>query len=1686
MADTTLPQLLALTFTDSLDVSSGYANLTISAEASDDNAIDRVIVYFNQDITYAYSANDVAPDATYSFMGMYGTSDSWDDGKSSITNTVFNTNDNGTYTITKVVVEDTSGNKNSYDTDALASMGISTSIEISGATPDNTGPTLTSFSLTSIADVSNGSANIIFSADASDDIAGIDDVVVYFDKDISYTHGSDAASPSSTYSFVGLYGIYDSWDDNSVEETKTVFDINEEGIYTISKIVITDLADNSTTYLTSELETLGFSTSFEIIGANPDTTGPTLTNFNMEDILDISLGPANLTFDVTASDDNAGVDDVVIYFDQTISYAHGANAIASTSNYSFIGLWGIYDSWDDGAALETKTIFDTNPTGLYTISKIVVTDLANNSTTYTTQNLIDLGYNTTFELVDGKVAGNTLPTGGATLRGIFQVGEEITVTNDIADVDGLGTFNFQWYRNDTIIDGANEETYTSTMEDFGKRLSVLITYTDQAGSVENVKSDASEFINAPSDIFIETATQDSAGIDTYYSDFDTFLTNNSDSIANLTISADNYGFAHVTSGTTYAFDYDTYSALFTETGLYRMIITPDDPSKFTSNQIIWGYFASGSTDLLMNNINTYKDGSVATEAFEISELGNSYFTVGFRYSDDNREPATDAPERYKIEIVPVTVDPNASFTYITESVEQDSAGYDTYYSNIKDLLINDTGLIATLPLNTATYAYSHVNEGATFAFDYDTFSTDITETGYYQISITPDDPSKFDSNKIIWSFYPSGSRDLVLNSTSDFANGVMMSDKFEVTETGEMFLSVALRYRDQDGVAATAIPEGYIIEINKVEVDPNATFTFTDETLTKDSAGFDTYYSDINQLLINDSGVIANLPVNVETTAYSHVPAGSTFAFDHDTFASEINTTGYYQLVITPDDPTKFDSNKIIWSYSPTGSRDLLLNSTGDFVDGSMYSEKFEISETGQTFFSVSMRFSDSNNGSATDTPEKYTIKLVPIEIDPNATYHLMNETLTEDSAGFDTFYDDISDVWLLDTGNVASITVGESSQAYSHVTEGSSFAFDFDTFSADVTETGFYQVVITPDDPTLFDSNKILWAYDEIGNKDLILNSLSDFKGGSMVSEQFEVVSATRLFFSLGMRFAPNDNRVAGADAAGYSFTLKKIGDSIPDDNTTELTISINESLTLDLETRDDVDWLQLNPTSAEPVIVSLTSTEGVFPTIEGFYDNNGDVLAIDATVIESTTTSYQVLITELSAPFFMAVSADNTSPASIDVSVALSNISDDFSDDINSTALVTLSAPLSGTIELPADIDWIGFAANTGETLKIDVTGSGENPLNDPDIIGIYDSNGELVSSDNEDDVIGSLDSRSLFTPDSNGNYFVAVGSGQASSGQYSVSLQNYTPNNEEVSEEQVKTLTLDATKPHALVRFTADSDGYYQFDLTSASIGFDPLIDGVFDSAGQLKRFSFNDDFAGDKNARIVLSLTAGEQISLKVSSNTQDVTADATLSVQSIIVDDAIGDEPSTAAILTETSDQASTIDYSGDVDLFEITTTIGHDYTLTITGNGENSLSDSVILGVFNSAGELLPESFNDDSATDNLHASSAFLATETTYYVAVSGYSGSIGGYALNLSDNYTESTDPNDRFNITIKYSGDDNYRSYFDEAAAIWEDIIISDIPDVYVNGQLVDDIVIEASVSSIDGPSRILAQDSHIDSH
>ena len=220
-------------------------------------------------------------------------------------------------------------------------------------------------------------------------------------------------------------------------------------------------------------------------------------------------------------------------------------------------------------------------------------------------------------------AYNNLPTGSVSISGSNTPNSVLTATNTIADVDGLGTFYYQWYRNTissnvggSAITDASNTTYTLSGIDANAYIYVKLYYTDNYGTPEIVYSSPTVQIVGlpPSDVTATAASATTASI--------SFTP--SDNVTSYTVTSSPDGFTGtgtsspiVVSGLTANTSYT-----FTVTSSYGSYTTP---SSEASNSI-QTYIAAPTSVVASATSDT-----TATVTFE-APLGGSANTIAYDLS----------------------------------------------------------------------------------------------------------------------------------------------------------------------------------------------------------------------------------------------------------------------------------------------------------------------------------------------------------------------------------------------------------------------------------------------------------------------------------------------------------------------------------------------------------------------------------------------------------------------------------------------------------------------------------------------------------------------------------------------------------------------------------------------------------------------------------------------------------------------------------------------------------------------------------------------------------------------------------------------------------------------------------------------------------------------------------------------
>ena len=493
-----------------------------------------------------------------------------------------------------------------------------------------------------------------------------------------------------------------------------------------------------------------------------------------------------------------------------------------------------------------------------------------------------------------------------------------------------------------------------------------------------------------------------------------------------------------------------------------------------------------------------------------------------------------------------------------------------------------------------------------------------------------------------------------------------------------------------------------------------------------------------------------------------------------------------------------------------------------------------------------------------------------------------------------------------------------------------------------------------------------------------------------------------------------------------------------------------------------------------------TLLTTDAVASIAAGWWSSESVSIAIPGTL--ATGTYYIGAI----ADYNNAVAESNeTNNPSAGVAITITG-SDDYAASTSTTGSVSIGGSATGMIETSGDNDWFRVSLTAGQSYEFHLNATSSGGLGDP-YLNLYNSSGTLLTSN--DDGGGSLNSLISFTATTSGNYYLGARAYSSGTGSYVVTATSSSTTSDDYAGSASTTGHVSVGEPATgRIEVSGDEDWFaisltagktYSFHLDAASSGGlnDPYLN-LYNGSGTL--LSSNDDGGGNANSLITYTATSGGTYYLGVrayGTGTGNYVVSATASSTT---SDDYGDNASTTGRVSAGESTPGRIETNGDQDWFAISLTAGQVYTFHLDAASSGGLSDPY-LSLYNSSGNLLT---SDDDGGGSGNALISYTATTSgTYYLGARAYSSGTGDYVVSANTVTTTPTPtptPSGAYHIAINYSGNSAYQSVFEAAAAKWEQVITQDLPDVNSSSYgSIDDLLINASVVSIDGVGQILGQ-------
>jgi len=275
-------------------------------------------------------------------------------------------------------------------------LGIS--VPASAQISDTSPPALTAISLTpSSIDVSSATASVVVTASASDNLAGVGSVNVFF-----VSPSGLQRVPAATNQF--LPRISGTALDGTYRGTVVFPQFSEAGVWRLNA-TLQDLVGNFVSLPSATLQALGYSTDVTVT-STADTQAPMLTGLSFSaSSLDVSAGAQTLTTTFTMTDNIAGLDFTTpLEFRLTFRGPTGQERYAVRTDFQLTSGTPLSGTW----SVNTSFPQYSEP-GLWSISFVRILDRAGNLRTLSTANIRTLGLNPDFTIVSSP-ADLTRPT----------------------------------------------------------------------------------------------------------------------------------------------------------------------------------------------------------------------------------------------------------------------------------------------------------------------------------------------------------------------------------------------------------------------------------------------------------------------------------------------------------------------------------------------------------------------------------------------------------------------------------------------------------------------------------------------------------------------------------------------------------------------------------------------------------------------------------------------------------------------------------------------------------------------------------------------------------------------------------------------------------------------------------------------------------------------------------------------------------------------------------------------------------------------------------------------------------------------------------------------------------------------------------------------------------------------------
>ena len=486
---------------------------------------------------------------------------------------------------------------------------------------------------------------------------------------------------------------------------------------------------------------------------------------------------------------------------------------------------------------------------------------------------------------------------------------------------------------------------------------------------------------------------------------------------------------------------------------------------------------------------------------------------------------------------------------------------------------------------------------------------------------------------------------------------------------------------------------------------------------------------------------------------------------------------------------------------------------------------------------------------------------------------------------------------------------------------------------------------------------------------------------------------------------------------------TISTITDDYSADRYTTGTVAVGGSVTGEIETAGDRDWFAVSFKAQRWYRFDVEGHDAgsgalAKPAQIAFFGNNGQFFGKKTTVQPGQCWQPDSDVTR-----YVEVSGQAGDTGGYRLSIV--EIPDDYANRTDTTGAVAVGGSTTGELEHAGDRDWFKVTLEKGKTYRIDLKGkgTGDGTLADPNIGGIFDTNGRLIDATWDDDGGGGKNSRVLFTAEADGVHYIEANTEGVDwdaadrspwMGTYTLSVVEALPDIAEDTSTTGRVAVggsvtggIERVNDDDWFKVTLEKGKTYTIELKGKDTGdgtlADPYLDGVYGADGNRIGASWDTDSGAGRNS--LVTFTAEEGGTYYVAAGASgDKTGTYTLSVAE---DPDLAADASTTGTVAVGGSATGEIERTGDNDWFAVTLEAGKTYTVELKGRptGDGTLRDPYLDGVYDADGNRVGASW-DDNGGKGRNSLVTFTAEEGgTYYVAAGASGDKTGTYTLSVAE---------------------------------------------------------------------------------